>query len=390
MKSGRIWLAWVLGFMLLFANVQVVASPVQLNTAPGYARAPSESLKPVSSLPGVQVIVRGKKITYRIPGPVRLANKRVGVGAAPVTAKATLKSISLSPMEGLMGLDTAYNESSKTQPLLLDAKPFGITGITVADLDMVEITLPNNGVFGVVYDDEDFLYLDAKKTGSATVTVNLAGKKASKTFTVRDKVLFTSMTIGELRGSSANDYKNVTLKSKTMYANDSAFILAQPRPFTATYYDYPYYEYYYYRTSAVTFTSSNENVASVSPFGELYAKSPGKATITATARDGSKKKATLSLTVKAKLPQGMTLYSSGSSTLAPGTTRLVYAIFTPIDYYDQRVTWTSNNPAVAKVDATGLVTAVSAGSATITGKSKTGNLTRTIPITVTYLSLIHI
>jgi hypothetical protein len=36
------------------------------------------------------------------------------------------------------------------------------------------------------------------------------------------------------------------------------------------------------------------------------------------------------------------------------------------------------------VDANGLVTAVSAGSATITGKSKTGNLTRTLPITVSY------
>jgi hypothetical protein len=373
--------------MLLFTGVQAGAAPIPKGAAPGVARASAASLRPATSIPGAQKIVKNKKVIYRIPGPVRVSNRHLTVGSAPVAAKASVKSISLSPMESLMGLDTTYNISSKYQPLLLGINPLGTFQLTKSDLDAVEISYPDNGVFDLASDDDEYLYLMALKTGSATVTVKVAGKKASKTFTVRDKVNFTSMSIGELRGTSESNYKNATLKSKTMYANESATILAQPRPFTATYYDYPYYEYYGYCTSAVTFTSSNEKVASVSPFGDLYAKYPGKAKITATARDGSKKKYTISLTVKPKAPQNMTLYSAGSAKLAPGTTQQVYAIFTPVDYYNQKVTWTSNNPAIAKVDANGLVTAVSAGStgtavATITAKS--GNLTRNLAITVTY------
>lgn len=56
-------------------------------------------------------------------------------------------------------------------------------------------------------------------------------------------------------------------------------------------------------------------------------------------------------------------------TLETGERRTVAATVAPADASDTRVTWTSDNPAVASVDSTGRITAVSAGTATLTAKS---------------------
>lgn len=64
-----------------------------------------------------------------------------------------------------------------------------------------------------------------------------------------------------------------------------------------------------------------------------------------------------------------------------GTYRLS-AIFTPTNTTNKLVTWTSSNPKVVKVDATGKVTALKAGTATITCKSRVGSKTATSKIYV--------
>ncbi len=394
MRFGKIkWLAWVLVMMMLFGSVQAWAFSSADRMPRGFSRITVPSLHPAESLTGVEKIVSNKKIIYKFRGPFSVSDKRLAKRA--LTAKASIKSISMNPMESTMGMDDTYNVSSKIQPILLNISPisgtFGVTGDDV-DSETFSITITGNpGVFELVTDKDDFLYLAALKTGTATVTIKTRnGKKASKTITVKDTVLFSSMTVSEM--ISKSPYKQATVKSKTMSAGDSAWLMAQPRPYTATYYDYPYYEYYTYSTSAVTFTSSNEKVATVSPYGDLYALSPGKATITATARDGSKKKYSFPLTVKAASPTGFYLSAVGSGTLKPGTTRQIKTNFSPANYYDQRVTWTSSDPSVATVDANGLVTAVSpystktpgSNSAIITGKTKMGGLTSALNFTVTY------
>ena len=57
------------------------------------------------------------------------------------------------------------------------------------------------------------------------------------------------------------------------------------------------------------------------------------------------------------------------------------ATVAPEDATDKTVTWTSDKPAVATVDATGKVTAVAAGEATITAQA--GDKTATCKVTVT-------
>lgn len=77
----------------------------------------------------------------------------------------------------------------------------------------------------------------------------------------------------------------------------------------------------------------------------------------------------------------MTLDKSEIS-IDSGSTVALAPMFEPITAGNQRITWTSNNEAVATV-VKGFVTGVSVGSATITAVSEDGNYTATCSVTVT-------
>jgi parallel beta-helix repeat protein len=71
-------------------------------------------------------------------------------------------------------------------------------------------------------------------------------------------------------------------------------------------------------------------------------------------------------------------------TLPDGTSRMLSATFIPSNSSNQTVTWSSDKPSVASVNAiTGLVAAISVGSATITVTSKDGNFKSQTKVTVT-------
>jgi uncharacterized protein YjdB/glycosidase len=74
--------------------------------------------------------------------------------------------------------------------------------------------------------------------------------------------------------------------------------------------------------------------------------------------------------------------SPATATVGLGTTQQLNAAITPANATNQNVTWTSSNTAIATVNASGLVTAVAAGTATITVKTVDGNKTATSAITV--------
>jgi hypothetical protein len=71
-----------------------------------------------------------------------------------------------------------------------------------------------------------------------------------------------------------------------------------------------------------------------------------------------------------------------SATINVGATQQLTATVAPANATNRAVTWTSNNPAIARVDANGLVTAVAAGTATITARTADGGFTGTSSITV--------
>lgn len=75
--------------------------------------------------------------------------------------------------------------------------------------------------------------------------------------------------------------------------------------------------------------------------------------------------------------------SPTSASIGAGLTRQLTATIAPANATNQNVSWTSSNNAVATVNASGLVTAVTTGTATITVTTQDGNRTATSAITVT-------
>lgn len=130
----------------------------------------------------------------------------------------------------------------------------------------------------------------------------------------------------------------------------------------------------------VTWTSSNTAVATVNSAGLVTAVSTGTATITVKTADGNKT-ATSSITVAAIAVSSVAV-SPTSSSLYAGNTQQLSATILPANATNKNVTWSSNNTAVATVNSSGLVTAVSAGTATITATTQDGNKTASAAITV--------
>lgn len=122
---------------------------------------------------------------------------------------------------------------------------------------------------------------------------------------------------------------------------------------------------------AVTWKTSDKNVATVSENGLVTAKSAGTAIITCTAKDGSNVKATCKVTVT--VPVSGIQLSQTSAALTVGDTLTLTKTIYPSDATNQAVTWTSSSDVVASVDSNGKITAKTAGSAVITCKSVSDN-----------------
>ena len=136
------------------------------------------------------------------------------------------------------------------------------------------------------------------------------------------------------------------------------------------------------QNKAVSWSSSNSSVATVDNSGRVTGVKAGSATITVTTSDGGKT-ATCSVTVEAKIinVSGVTLDNAKLEIPVGGEATLA-ATVAPADATDKSVTWTSSDEAVAKVSG-GKVTAVAAGTATITVKTTDGGKTATCEVTVT-------
>jgi uncharacterized protein YjdB len=150
-------------------------------------------------------------------------------------------------------------------------------------------------------------------------------------------------------------------------------------------------------TSSVTWTSNNPAVATVTSAGLLVTVAPGTTTIMASASgssaapvvglatitvDGGTVTSVAVTPVNKKLPLGTTQQYKATATFSDGVTQVLVP---PV------VSWTSSNPAVATISATGLASTVKVGgplliTATPLGSSTTG----TAALTVTAATLVSI
>ena len=132
----------------------------------------------------------------------------------------------------------------------------------------------------------------------------------------------------------------------------------------------------------IIWTSSNAGVATVDSAGLVTAVNAGTATITASILDGAYA-AECTVTVTDGSTPAPTVYSvsldTNVITLSKDGTRQLTAATEPAGL---AVAWTSSNAGVAAVSGTGLVTAVSAGTATVTASILDGAYTAECAVTV--------
>ena len=131
---------------------------------------------------------------------------------------------------------------------------------------------------------------------------------------------------------------------------------------------------------SVTWSSNNTSVATVSTYGVVTAKAAGTATITVRTNDGGKT-ATCTVTVTAVSVTGVSLNKS-SLTLYEGDSETLTATVSPTNATNKSVTWSTSNSSVASVTSSGRITALSAGSATITVTTSDGGKKATCSVTV--------
>lgn len=124
----------------------------------------------------------------------------------------------------------------------------------------------------------------------------------------------------------------------------------------------------------VTWSSNNTSVATVTSYGLVTARSAGSATIICQAADGSGHYASCRVTVKQSVVNVTSVsLDCSSETLKEGETVQLNASVYPTNATNRNVTWSSSNTSVATVTSNGLVTAKSAGTATITCRAADGS-----------------
>lgn len=129
---------------------------------------------------------------------------------------------------------------------------------------------------------------------------------------------------------------------------------------------------------AITWTSSNANVAKVASGGKVSAIAPGECKVTAETANGKKYSATV--IVNDIHATKLTLSSSAYNTTKIGETYSLTATYQPSNATN-RVTWASSNEAVATVSSSGIVKIKGYGTCTIT--ASIDSLTCKCVITVT-------
>lgn len=202
-------------------------------------------------------------------------------------------------------------------------------------------------------------------SGAGTITITVTSGDKSSTYTLHIQSGDTPPETVKVTGVKLNE------SSLTLTEGGTGTLIATVEPEDAT-------------NKNVSWTSSNSEVAKVEN-GTVTAVKEGTATITVTTEDGGKT-AECTVTVKAETTPtvsvtGVTL-NKNSLNLTAGETEQLNATVAPTDATNKSVSWESSSPSVATVDETGTVTAVSAGTATITVKTEDGGKTAECKVTV--------
>lgn len=200
------------------------------------------------------------------------------------------------------------------------------------------------------------------KAGTATITVTAKADVTTNGMSLYTRTATATCTVTVTDIAIPATSIKLDADSKTISVGDKAKLTATVTPADST--------------DKVVWKSSAEKVATVDENGNITALAVGTAKITATAGTVS---ATCTVTVEAVKVTEVKLDKTAVS-LKAGETAQLTATVLPDNAADKTVTWTSSDAKVATV-VNGKITAVAAGTATITATA--GGKSATCTVTVT-------
>lgn len=205
----------------------------------------------------------------------------------------------------------------------------------------------NNRQFVLSSSDESIVRISSnnlvpKRTGECVVTV--ASKQNPEVNVTYRTLVVQPVTRVQLSADAKATYVGKTMKLTPIFTPDNASI------------------------QGVTWTSSNKQIATVDENGVVTGVKKGSTTITAKAMDGSGRNANITVNVHQQ-PESITLKET-DVTINMGSYRTLQATVLPNNTTNKKVTWSSSDESVAKVNTSGRVTPVSVGECTITCQSE--------------------
>ena len=284
-------------------------------------------------------------ITANYPGTATITAK---VGTHTATCKVTV----LSPIKGISMVDmfgnpcTSVNEN-KGSGIILEVAVNPVN--TTDEIDVIWSSSDTN-VATVRKTDTGSVYVDLIDGGTAIITARVGEFTATCEVTVNVRVESVSLNKYKL---TLNEGATETLKATISPANVTV-------------------------DKTITWTTSNSKVATVDSTGKVTAVGAGTATITAKAGSSTK---TCTVTVTKAIPiNGISLNRTYVNLTEGGSTTLTASLLPADTTETAAITWNSSDTSIATVDSTGKVTAVAAGTATITAKADNYTATCTVVV----------
>lgn len=232
--------------------------------------------------------------------------------------------------------------------------------------------LVNGDRVKISFQNFNFSTFDTNVTGSDGGDASLKSTWDNLGISVKDDTLTVTNSKGTRKFYKTLTYQKVTgvsLSSSNIElgTNDTHKLTATIAPADA-------YE------KTVTWSSSNESVATVAADGTVTAKTEGTAKIIATTKDGNY---TASCDVKVSLVHvsGVSLNHTSLDMIIGNNVQLT-ATIAPSDAYNKNIVWSSSNKSIADVSSSGVVTPKKKGTAIITATTSDGGYTASCTVTV--------